>query len=66
MAAVGRRSPVLIVGGGPVGLFASATLSRLRVRSILVEKHTTPSNHPRAHLLNTRTMEVKCLWRVSC
>ncbi len=50
--------PVLIVGGGPVGLSASLFLSHLGVPSLLVERHSTTSIHPRARGLNVRTMEI--------
>lgn len=50
--------PVVIVGGGPVGLAASLLLSDLAVDSLLVERNTTTSDHPKAHVVNTRTMEV--------
>lgn len=50
--------PVLIVGGGPVGLTASILLSRLGVRSLLVERHPGTSIHPKARGINARTMEV--------
>ena len=50
--------PLLIVGGGPVGLSASVLLSRLGVPSLLVERHPSTSIHPKARGINTRTMEI--------
>ncbi|MBI2735289.1 MAG: FAD-dependent monooxygenase [Rhodospirillales bacterium] len=50
--------PVLIVGGGPVGLMASLLLSRLGIRSLLVERHPGTAIHPKARGINARTMEV--------
>ncbi len=50
--------PVLIAGGGPVGLSASLLLSRLGVASLLVERHPSTSFHPKARGINIRTMEV--------
>lgn len=50
--------PVLIVGGGPVGLSTSLFLARLGVSSLLVERHATTSVHPRARGINYRTMEI--------
>ena len=49
---------VLIVGGGPAGLVLSNLLNRMSVSSILVESSPTPSTHPQAHFINTRTMEI--------
>ena len=54
--------PVLIVGGGPVGLCASLLLSRFGVPSLLVERHPSTSIHPRARGLNVRTMELLRTW----
>jgi putative polyketide hydroxylase len=54
--------PVLIVGGGPVGLSASVLLSRLGVRSVLVERHPGTSIHPKARGLNVRTLELLRIW----
>ncbi len=50
--------PVLIAGGGPVGLSASIMLSRYGVSSLLVERHPGTSVHPKARGINARTMEV--------
>jgi 2-polyprenyl-6-methoxyphenol hydroxylase-like FAD-dependent oxidoreductase len=50
--------PVLIVGGGPVGLTASILLSRHGVRSLLVERHPGTATHPKARGINARTMEM--------
>ena len=50
--------PVLIVGGGPVGLTTSILLSRLGVASRLIERHAGTAFHPKARNINMRTMEV--------
>jgi 2,4-dichlorophenol 6-monooxygenase len=50
--------PVLIVGAGGSGLSASIFLSDLGVRSMLIERHSSTSIHPKAHILNARTMEI--------
>jgi 2,4-dichlorophenol 6-monooxygenase len=50
--------PVLIVGGGPAGLTASLLLSRLGIRSLLVERREGTSDLPKAQHLNQRTMEI--------
>jgi putative polyketide hydroxylase len=50
--------PVLIVGGGPVGLCASILLSHHGVPSLLIERHTGTSLYPKARLVNARTMEI--------
>jgi len=53
-----ENTPVLIVGGGAVGLSAALLLSQLGVRTLLIERRATTSNHPRARGLNYRTMEI--------
>src|SRR5450432_1092272 len=50
--------PVLISGGGPVGLTASLLLSQLGVRSLLVERHPGTALTPKARGINARTMEI--------
>jgi len=54
--------PILIVGGGPAGLCSSIVLSRLGVRSLLVERHASTSLHPKATGISTRTMEIFRQW----
>lgn len=58
MPVVPAETPVLIVGGGPVGLTARALLERWGVRALLVEKHRELSPFPRARLVNVRSMEI--------
>jgi 2-polyprenyl-6-methoxyphenol hydroxylase-like FAD-dependent oxidoreductase len=52
--------PVVIVGGGPVGLFLSALLSSYNVPSQLHERkgYDQLCRHPQAHFINTRSMEL--------
>lgn len=52
------HSQVLIVGGGPVGLVLSKLLRRFGVQCILLERRLGLRNHPQAHYINTRTMEI--------
>src|SRR5262245_212838 len=52
------ETPVLIVGGGPVGLCASIWLSRFGVPSLLIERHPGTAIHPKARGINIRTMEI--------
>lgn len=57
-------TPVLIIGGGPVGLSASLLLSRLGVASLLLERHNGTSIHPKARGLNVRTLELFRAWGI--
>ncbi|GHO47859.1 FAD-dependent monooxygenase [Ktedonospora formicarum] len=50
--------PVLIVGGGIVGLSASLFLQHHGIGSLLVERHAGTSIHPRSRGVNIRTMEL--------
>lgn len=53
---------VIIIGGGPVGLSAAICLAYQGVSSILIEKHPTTTNHPKARGVNGRSMELFRLW----
>jgi len=50
--------PVVIVGGGPVGLTASILLSQAGIRSLLVERHPGTAIHTKARAINGRSMEI--------
>ena len=58
MAIKKESTEVLVVGGGPTGLFASILLSQQGISHILIESRTGPQPAPAAHVVNTRTMEI--------
>jgi 2-polyprenyl-6-methoxyphenol hydroxylase-like FAD-dependent oxidoreductase len=49
---------VVIVGGGPVGLTAALCLAARGVGCVVLEARSTPARHPRATMVNARTMEI--------
>jgi 2-polyprenyl-6-methoxyphenol hydroxylase-like FAD-dependent oxidoreductase len=51
-------SQVLIVGGGPVGLTLARVLANFGVRSLLVERNSTTTSHPKMDITNGRSMEL--------
>jgi 2-polyprenyl-6-methoxyphenol hydroxylase-like FAD-dependent oxidoreductase len=54
----GGEAPVLIAGGGLVGLSAAAFLAQRGIRSLAMEKLTATSPLPRAAFFHMRTMEL--------
>ncbi|NDE01930.1 MAG: pyridoxal-phosphate dependent enzyme [Gammaproteobacteria bacterium] len=54
--------PVLVVGGGPVGLTLAIDLAHRGQRVLLVEQRDGPSEHPKATLLGSRSMELFRRW----
>ncbi|KAJ5593966.1 uncharacterized protein N7459_000174 [Penicillium hispanicum] len=50
--------PVLIVGGGPIGLLQALLLSRLGVRSVIVERYPERLAAPKAHAISPRSLEI--------
>lgn len=57
--------PVLIIGGGPVGLGLAADLGRRGVDCLLVEQGDGAIYHPRANTVNSRTMEFCRRWGIA-
>lgn len=53
---------VIIIGGGPVGLSAAICLAYQGIESVLIEKHLTTTNHPKARGVNGRSMELFRSW----
>jgi 2-polyprenyl-6-methoxyphenol hydroxylase-like FAD-dependent oxidoreductase len=61
------ETPVLIVGGGPVGLALALDLGWRGVDCLLVDalERDGYRNHPRANLINSRTMEFCRRWGIA-
>jgi 2-polyprenyl-6-methoxyphenol hydroxylase-like FAD-dependent oxidoreductase len=51
------RTPVLIVGGGMVGLSLAVDLGTRGVDCIIVNEGATEATHPQGNSLNSRNME---------
>jgi 2-polyprenyl-6-methoxyphenol hydroxylase-like FAD-dependent oxidoreductase len=60
-----NETPVLIVGGGPVGLALAADLGRRGIECTLVEQTDGTIYHPRANTVNSRTMEFCRRWGIA-
>ncbi|HUB58465.1 MAG TPA: FAD-dependent monooxygenase, partial [Mycobacterium sp.] len=53
-----ERLPLLIAGGGPVGLTLALTLARHGVAAMLVERNPSTTTHPKMDITNGRSMEL--------
>jgi putative polyketide hydroxylase len=58
------HTPLLVVGGGPVGLSAALLASRLGVPCTLFERYAQPYNHPKARGVRDRAMELFRVWGI--
>src|SRR3984893_12623894 len=59
-----EEAPILIVGGGPVGLALALGLARQNVRSILFETKSEIDPHSRALGILPRTLEIFRSWGI--
>ncbi len=53
-----KHVPVLIAGGGPVGMTLARDLARRGVECLLVERNPTTTRHPKMDITNARSMEL--------
>ena len=54
--------PVLVVGGGPVGLLMATGLRHFGVDCLVVEKHASTLDFPKGRRVTTRTVEIFRQW----
>jgi 2-polyprenyl-6-methoxyphenol hydroxylase-like FAD-dependent oxidoreductase len=57
-SAQSRYSGVVVTGAGPVGLTTSLLLQKYGVPTVVLEQNSQLTNHPQAHYINHRTMEI--------
>jgi 2,4-dichlorophenol 6-monooxygenase len=51
-------TPILIIGGGPVGLLAAILLAKRGIPSTVLERHASRLGQPKAHAINPRSLEL--------
>lgn len=57
-SSVPPETDILIVGGGPVGMFAAFRLAKLGQSCVVIEKNTYTTVHPKMEYCNHRSMEI--------
>lgn len=55
---VPSKTDILIVGGGPVGLFTAFRLAKLGQCCVVIEKNTHTTIHPKMEYSSHRSMEI--------
>jgi 2-polyprenyl-6-methoxyphenol hydroxylase-like FAD-dependent oxidoreductase len=56
--------PVIIVGGGPIGLTMGLLMGRFGIPAVVIERNATTTDHPKARGSFARTMELFRIWGV--
>ena len=59
------ETPILIVGGGPVGLALASDLGMRGASCLLIEQGDGLPDHPRATAINSRSMEFMRRWGIA-
>tara|TARA_R110002126_G_scaffold25171_17_gene86475 strand:+ start:12216 stop:13895 length:1680 start_codon:yes stop_codon:yes gene_type:complete len=57
--------PVLIVGGGPVGMAVANELGYQGIKTLIVERRDGTVSHPKMNMISTRTMEFCRRWGIA-
>ena len=65
MPASEDETPILIIGGGPVGLSLASDLGMRGTPCLLIEQTDGKIDHPRANTVNSRTMEFCRRWGIA-
>src|SRR6185312_10458316 len=53
-----KSVPLLIAGGGPVGMTLANVLAHFGIQSMLVERNPETTRHPKMDITNGRSMEL--------
>src|SRR6478609_11096138 len=53
-----QHVPVIIAGGGPVGMTLARDLARRRIQTLLIERNPSTTRHPKMDITNARSMEL--------
>lgn len=65
MTGAATETPVLIVGGGPVGLALAAELGRMNIRCTLIEQRDGAISFPKMNMVSSRSMEFCRRWGIA-
>jgi 2-polyprenyl-6-methoxyphenol hydroxylase-like FAD-dependent oxidoreductase len=52
------ETPVLIVGGGPVGLTLALVFAKFKINCCVIERNFSTTEHPKMDITNGRSMEI--------